>query len=85
MADKPYTKREIDQIFGNFVEKFSTFDKDTRESLTRIENQTTATNGRVRRLERWQSYVIGFCACLSLILFSAVIPIVAAYIQAARP
>lgn len=74
MAEPNYSKREIDQMFGSFLEKFGIFDKDTRESLTRIEVQTGKTNGRVTNLERWQSYVIGFCACLSLILLSIIIP-----------
>ena len=38
------------------------------EKLSLILTQTTATNGRVNKLERWQSYVIGFCAAVSMLL-----------------
>lgn len=37
-----------------------------KETLTEIRTQTIKTNGRVSILERWQSYVLGFCACISL-------------------
>lgn len=73
MTEKNYSKREID-------EKWS----DIANALSRIEIQTTTTNGRVTKLERWQSYVLGFCACMSLLLFSVVIPLIpalASYIQ----
>jgi hypothetical protein len=95
MSDQPYTKREIDlqnksviqKIDGlqNVIElRITTFEKDTRESLSRIEIQTTKTNGQVIGLRQWQAYVIGFCACLSLLVFSVVIPIVASYIQSGK-
>jgi hypothetical protein len=82
MADKPYSKRELDDKFAQTEARDITFKQDVREALTRIETQTSMTNGRVTRLERWQSYVVGFCACLSLVLFSAVIPVITAFIQA---
>ena len=81
MKEIPYSKREIDQKFEQSGKISENFETDIRQSLTRIESQTTMTNGRVNKLERWQSYVIGFCACLSLLLFSAGIPIVTAFIQ----
>ena len=79
MADKPYSKREIDRMFEDGGKADLTFQTDIRQALTRIETQTTMTNGRVRSLERWQSYVLGFCACLSLMMFSILIPAVFAY------
>lgn len=63
MTDDPYSNREIE-------EKWS----DIANALSRIEIQTTLTNGRVRKLERWQSYVLGFCAGVSFLLVSAHIP-----------
>ena len=78
--DKPYSKREIDQKFEQSTKLSEGFETDIRQALTRIETQTSMTNGRVTRLERWQSYVVGFCACVSLILFSAVIPIISAWV-----
>jgi hypothetical protein len=41
MADKQYSNREIDRMF-----------KEISETLGRIEEQTTKTNGRVTKLER---------------------------------
>ena len=73
--EKNYSKREIDQILKAQADEDMAFQTDIRASLTRIESQTTMTNGRVSKLERWQSYVVGFCACLSLMLFSLFIPI----------
>lgn len=61
MTDLPYLNRELD-------EKFS----DIQASLGRIETQTTKTNGRVNNLETWQSYVLGFCACITILLLPIV-------------
>lgn len=41
--------------------------------LVRIEKQTTTTNGRVTKLERWQSYVLGFCAAITLLLIPLIL------------
>jgi hypothetical protein len=65
MNDDPYSKREIDEKWG-----------DIANALSRIETQTTLTNGRVRKLDRSQSYVLGFCAGISLLIFSVLIPLV---------
>ena len=73
--ERNYSKREIDSMIASLGKEDQTFKQDIRESLTRIESQTVMTNGRVTKLERWQSYVVGFCACLSLMLFSLFIPI----------
>lgn len=56
MSDKPYSNREIDSHIY-----------DIRNSLQRIEVQTTTTNGRVTKLEKWQGYVLGFCAALTML------------------
>jgi len=79
MAEKPYSKREIDNIVIGLKDQITGFEKDTRESLARIEIQTTQHNGRMKRLELWQAYVFGFCACLSLMLLSILIPAAFAY------
>lgn len=46
------------------------------QALERIEMQTVKTNGRVTKLERWQSYVLGFCACLTAIVLPVALYIV---------
>lgn len=43
--------------------------------------QAKLTNGNVAKLKLWQSYVIGFCACLGLMFISILIPLLVAYIQ----
>lgn len=48
MSDQPYTNRELD---SHFLE--------IKETLSRIEIQTTRTNGRVNKLENWRSVLIG--------------------------
>ncbi len=56
MSEEPFKNREIVEMFN-----------DVKISLTRIEAQTVRTNGRVSKLEQWQYYVIGFCACLTIL------------------
>ena len=59
--DAPYSNREIDSHF-----------QEIKETLSRIESQTTKTNGRVTRLESWKNTSIGWTggvgACLFIII-----------------
>lgn len=48
-----------------------------KETLLRIEKQTTTTNGRVTKLERFQSYTLGFCAAIGILI----LPIIFALFQ----
>lgn len=61
MTDKTYSDREIDAKNGAIIEKIgdlqnvlelkmTTFENDTRNSLSRIEVQVGFTNGKVRKL-----------------------------------
>ena len=43
------------------------FRRDTKESLTRIETQTTKTNGKVSSLENHRSYLWGAYTILTLL------------------
>ena len=54
MTDTPYTNREIDGFHQNIA-----------ASLARIETQTTATNGKVRFLEKMVWLACGGLAVLS--------------------
>lgn len=68
--ENTYADREIDEKF-----------LDIKDSLNRIEAQTVKTNGSVAKIKLWQSYVIGFCACLGIMLISVIIPLFATYLQ----
>jgi hypothetical protein len=71
MPEEPYKNREIEEMFS-----------DVKATLTRIETQTTKTNGRVGKLEKWQNFVVGFCVCMSIMFISIIIPLLAAFIAA---
>ena len=58
----------------DFIREEQTYREWVKETLTEINTQTLKTNGRVSKLEKWQSYVLGFCACMSLLFLSIAIP-----------
>lgn len=60
--EQDFTNREINEMFN-----------DIRSSMTRIENQTTKTNGRVGEMEKWRSFITGAVA----VLVTLVVPILA--------
>lgn len=64
MNDKPYTNREIDLLLQSIKQHI---DDTVATPLSRIEAQTTKTNGRVTRLENWKSYIAGGLALLTII------------------
>ncbi len=55
--DKDYSKREVD----NFMEEI-------HEKLNLILVQTTAHNGRMRKLELWKQYILGMIAGGTIII-----------------
>lgn len=55
--ENSYTIREIDVHFS-----------DIKQTLERIEDQTTKTNGRVSSLEIWRGYVLGACAAILILV-----------------
>lgn len=95
--EEAYRNRELDEKFraaderadefhSKLMERMDVFEEDVRNSLTRIEMQTSKTNGRVNALEdrqgelqKWQSYVLGFCACLTILVVPILIAIALKY------
>lgn len=57
MTETPYSNREFDFHF-----------KEVKETLARIEQQTTKTNGRVGLLENWRNYIMGSIAIITFIV-----------------
>ena len=54
--------------------------KSVSEVLHRIEIQTIATNGRVRKLEAWRSFITGGLAILSLLVIPMIIMVFSSFI-----
>ena len=50
-----------------------TYRQNVVATLERIEAQTIKTNGRVNKLELWQSCVLGFCAAITLLILPVVV------------
>lgn len=69
MDSQQYSKREEDA-----------WRDEVRNRLARIEEQTTKTNGNVRKLQLWRAYILGGMAMLSVLLIGILIPIIAALI-----
>lgn len=62
MPEQDFTNREITEMF-----------KDITNGLSRVEAQTTKTNGRVSEMERWRSFMTGGMA----VLVTIVVPVLA--------
>ena len=88
MKDNTYSDRELDSEFSNLLDHMRVFENkvdghfiDLKEGDVRIETQTTRTNGRVTKLERWQSYVIGFCAAITALILPLIYIVIEKVIQ----
>ena len=62
MSEVPYSNRELREKWDGI-----------EASLMKILEQTSITNGRVTKLEHWQSMVLGYCACLTMLVLPLII------------
>lgn len=67
MNDK-YSINELGAMLKAHIKGAETTYDDFNSKLTEIKYQTVKTNGRVKKLELWQAYILGFCACLTLLV-----------------
>lgn len=70
MNNEEYSKREIDS-----------FMQEIRETLIRIEAQTTKTNGRVSKLENWRGYITGGVSVIVIVLIPLLLMVVNTYFK----
>lgn len=64
------TNGELQIMFDNLKATVTDNHDDVIKVLSRIETQTTKTNGRVNRLELWRSLIIG--GCIVVVGFGAI-------------
>lgn len=69
--EEPYTKREIDSLHQVIIDKLNTIDS----KANTIDEKVTKTNGRVKNLELWKSYLVGAISILSVITGAFLIPL----------
>ncbi len=72
-TDKTYTVRELDQKFEQVKLFMEEKHEDNKVVLQEILTQTKTTNGRVNKLERWQSYMQGGMAVLVMLFVPIVL------------
>jgi hypothetical protein len=67
-----YTKDILDQHFQSVSHKYA----DIKDSLTRIESQTTLTNGKVAALQRWKEQWVGAVKAIGIFGTIIIVPLV---------
>lgn len=70
MHETPYSNRELDEKFD-----------DIKNSLDRIEVQTSKTNGSVASLKIWRAYLTGGLAVVLFLVTSIAIPLLSGFIS----
>lgn len=74
---KEFSNGELQLMFEHIKEH----NKYVEENLRSIEEQTKKTNGRVSKLEKWQSYVFGATAVLTVIIIPVVFEVVKQWLK----
>jgi len=65
MTNQPYNKREIDEFHDHI-----------NENLKEIKLQVTVTNGRLKKLENWRSFVVGGLSVITLLIVPIILYLV---------
>lgn len=85
IANQKETDKKVDDNFSKIFTKIDhlgdTFQTRLGDKADQKEVMETLdkSNIRVSTLERWQSYVLGFCACVALLLVPLVISVLINY------
>lgn len=66
--DKDFTNGELGLLIEAMKEAQDKAHANFDKTLTRIEVQTTKTNGRVDKLENWRNYIVGAIAILTFLI-----------------
>ncbi len=72
-TDKTYTVRELDMKFEQVKLFMEEKHEDNKVVLQEILTQTKTTNGRVNKLEKWQSYIQGGMAVIVMLFVPIVL------------
>lgn len=70
MQEAPYQNREIREMVD-----------DVRNSLQRIEIQTTITNGKVAELQKWRYIMMGAVSVLTTLVLPVVFIVIQTYFK----
>lgn len=79
--EQDYSKRELDDHFGHMNSRFDRQDK----QLADIKEQTIKTNGRVSKLEGWQSFIKGGMAVITILLVPLLFMMIELYLKNIKP
>ena len=79
--DKRYSNRELDHHFNDIREKFLGAIENIASDVSEIKIQTKLTNGRVGKLEKWQSYIQGGLTILAIIMVPILLMLISQYLN----
>lgn len=74
MSEK-YNDGVLDEKFSSLHEKIETYAEAQMRVLSRIEDQTTRTNGRVTAMEKWRSFITGFVYAVGVFMTVIILPL----------